>query len=45
MAAWRHAASGLIHALGSTKITAACRQFAAQPLAAFLALGALPDLE
>ena len=45
MAAFRNAAIGLIHALGFTKVTATCRQFAAQPLAAFLALGTLPDLE
>ncbi len=45
MAAFRNAAIGLIHALGTTKITATCRHFAAQPLAAFLALGVLPDLE
>jgi predicted transposase YbfD/YdcC len=45
MAAFRNAAIGLIHALGSTKIAAACRLFMAQPLAALLATGARPDLE
>ena len=45
MAACRNAASGLIHALGATAITATCRLFAAQPLAAALALGLRPDLE
>jgi predicted transposase YbfD/YdcC len=45
MAAFRNAAIGLIRALGAAKIAATCRQFAAQPLAAFLALGTLPDLE
>ncbi len=45
MAAFRNAAIGVIRRLGTTKITATCRQFMAQPLAAFLALGARPDLE
>ncbi len=45
MAAFRNAAIGPIHALGATRITATCRLFAAQPLAALLALGAQPDLE
>ena len=45
MAAFRNAAIGLIHALGATQIAATCRLFMAQPLAAFLALGTLPDLE
>ena len=45
MAAFRNAAIGLIHALGFTRITATCRRFSAQPLAAFLALGPSPDLE
>jgi predicted transposase YbfD/YdcC len=45
MAACRNAAIGLIHALGATAITATCRLFAAQPLAAALALGLRPDLE
>jgi len=45
MAACRNAAIGLIHALGSTKIAAACRLFMPQPLAALLATGARPDLE
>jgi predicted transposase YbfD/YdcC len=45
MAAFRNAAIGLIHALGATAITATCRLFAAQPLAAFRALGTQPDLE
>ena len=45
MAAFRNAAIGVIRRLGTTKITATCRQFAAQPHAALLALGALPRLE
>ncbi len=45
MAAFRNAAIGLIHRLGTTKVTATCRQFMAQPLAALRALGALPNLE
>jgi len=45
MAACRNATIGRIHALGSTKIAATCRQFMAQPLAAFLALGTIPHLE
>jgi hypothetical protein len=45
MAAFRNAAIGLIHALGSTQVAATCRLFMAQPLAAFLALGTRPDLE
>ena len=45
MAAFRNAAIGVIRRPGTTKITATCRQFAAQPLAAFRALGARPDLE
>jgi predicted transposase YbfD/YdcC len=45
MAAFRNAAIGLIHALGSNAITTTCRLFAAEPLAALLALGARPDLE
>jgi len=45
MAAFRNAAIGLIHALGATQIAATCRLFSAQPLAALLALGTLPDLE
>ena len=45
MAAFRNAAIGLIRALGATKIAATCRMFSAQPLAAFLATGARPDLE
>ena len=45
MAAFRNAAIGLIHALGSTQVAATCRLFMAQPLAAFLALGSRPDLE
>ncbi len=45
MAAFRNAAIGLIHARGASKIAAACRLFSAQPLAAYLALGAQPDLE
>ena len=45
MAAFRNAAIGLIHALGATRIAATCRLFSAQPLAAYLALGAQPDLE
>ena len=44
MAAFRNAAIGLIHALGSTQVAATCRLFLAQPLAAFLALGTQPDL-
>lgn len=45
MAAFRNTTIGLIHALGTTKVTATCRRFAAQPLAACLALGLRPDLE
>ena len=45
MAAFRNAAIGLIRALGSTKVAAACRLFAAQPRAALFATGARPDLE
>jgi len=45
MAAFRNAAVGLIHALGTTQIAATCRRFMAQPLAPFLALGLPPDLE
>jgi hypothetical protein len=45
MAAFRNAAIGLIHALGSTRVAATCRLSMAQPLAAFLALGTQPDLE
>ena len=45
MAAFRNAAIGVIRRLGTTKITATCRQFAAQPHAAFRALGIRPDLE
>lgn len=45
MAAFRNAAIGLIHALGSKAITTTCRLFAAEPLAAFLALGTRTDLE
>ena len=45
MAAFRNAAIGLIHALGSSAVTATCRLFATQPLAALLALGIRPDLE
>ena len=44
MAAFRNTAIGLIHALGTTKVAATCRLFMAQPFAAFLALGPLPDL-
>ena len=44
MAACRSAAIGVIRRLGTTKSTATCRQFMAHPRAAFLALGALPDL-
>jgi len=43
MAAFRHAAIGLIHARGTTRVTATCRRFAAQPLAALLAVGLVPD--
>ena len=45
MAACRNVAIGLIRALGTTRIAATCRMFAAQPLAAALALGLPPDLE
>ncbi len=45
MAAFRNAAIGVIRRLGTTKITATCRQFAAQPHAALTALGIRPDLE
>ena len=45
MAAFRNAAIGVIRRLGTTKITATCRQFMAQPHAALAALGAWPDLE
>jgi len=45
MAAFRNAAIGVIRRLGTTTITATCRRFAAQPLAALHALGALPDRE
>jgi predicted transposase YbfD/YdcC len=45
MAACRNAAIGVIRRLGTTKITATCRQFAAQPHAALVALGAWPHLE
>jgi len=45
LAAFRNAAIGLIHRLGTTKNTATCRQFMARPLVAFRALGALPGLE
>jgi predicted transposase YbfD/YdcC len=45
MAAFRNAAIGVIRRLGTTKITATCRQFAAQPHAALVALGACTDLE
>ncbi len=45
LAAFRNAAIGLIRRLRTTKITATCRHFMAQPLAAFHALGALPDLD
>ena len=45
MAACRNAAIGRIRALGTPRIAAACRIFAAQPLAALLATGARPDLE
>ncbi len=45
LAAFRNATIGVIRRLGTTTITATCRQFMAQPLAAFRALGAQPDLE
>ncbi len=45
MAAFRNAAIGVIRRLGTTKITATCRQFMAQPHTALVALGAWPDLE
>lgn len=45
LVAFPNAALGLIHALGATKTAATCRQSATQPLAVFLALGTLPDLE
>lgn len=45
MAAFRNATIGLIRRFGTTRITATRRHFAARPLAAFRALGALPDLE
>jgi len=45
MAAFRNTAIGLIRRLGTTQITATCRQSMAQPRAAFHALGAQPDLE
>jgi hypothetical protein len=45
MTAFRNAAIGLIHARGSTTVAATCRRFAAQPLAAFQALGLIPQLE
>jgi predicted transposase YbfD/YdcC len=45
MAAFRNAAIGLIHALGSTKVAATCRTFMARPPAALLAIGLLHDLE
>ncbi len=45
MAAFRNAAIGLIHALGTTAITATCRRFAAAPLIACRALGLCTDFE
>ncbi len=45
MAAFRNAAIGLIHALGTTRVTATCRRFAAQPRAALAAVGLVPQLE
>ena len=45
MAAFRNITIGVIRRLGTTTITATCRRFAAQPLAALHALGALPDHE
>ena len=45
MAACRNAAIGVIRRLGTTKVTATCRQFAAQPHAALVALGTRPHLE
>jgi predicted transposase YbfD/YdcC len=45
MAAFRNAAIGLIRCLGTSRITATCRRFMAQPHAALRALGVLPDLE
>ena len=45
MAACRNAAIGLIRRLGTTRITATCRRFMAQPHAALRALGIHPDLE
>lgn len=45
MAAFRNAAIGLIRRLGTTRITATCRRFMAQPHAALHALGLYPDLE
>lgn len=45
MAAFRNAAIGLIRALGTTKVAAMCRLFAARPRAAALALGLSHDLE
>ncbi len=41
----RNAAIGPIHALGSAKVAATCRLFAAQPRAAFLAPGTRAALE
>jgi predicted transposase YbfD/YdcC len=45
MAAFRNAAIGLIRCLGTTRITATCRRFMAQPHAAIRALGLHHDLE
>lgn len=45
MAAFRNAAIGLIRALGTTAVTAACRRFAAEPLTAFRALGTRADFK